>query len=366
MSGSGGPKQGEGSELDILLLAGGILFGLWLVYFFFHTEIVRFLFLIKYNELRVLHWFIPDLAMVSQPIQQGYAHPDQVSLSELLSVSDQVGNILKYPFILVSGLLAIVLYFSHPDRLYADFEDMPSLGQKMVKNFPAIQVVQGLDLVNTPTDKGPWAMAKTPIEWAMANKLLSRDPATQSVIVDRLRAKLVFSHQLGPRWKGFDFLAPYEKAIFIAFAAFMNYQREEGEAFLEQLASSATQENLKTVNLNWTGIDALTHQYLDTPIVRSVLSQHAYVYTVFAEMLKQARTSGIVANSLYLWLKPIDRRLWYVLNSVGRKAMFVEVGGIFAHWLTESQLRMPISEPMVEAAVNGLEEAVKIRVIKGI
>ncbi len=366
MSGSGGPRQGEGSELDILLIAGAVLFVTWILYFFFHNQIVHVLFFIKYWELNLLNFFMPSLASVDRAVRYGYQHPDTVSFHQLMGVSRQVGDLLRYPFALISIILAGVLYHTHPDKLYNEVEQMPTLAKKMVKNFPAIQVVQGLDLINTPIDEGPWAMGQTPIEWAMQHKLLSRDSQTKQVVVDRLRAKLIFSQQLGPRWKGLDFLSLYEKAIFAALAAFINYDRERGEGYLEQLAHSATPEHLKTLDLNWTGIDDLLNRYADTPAVRAVVSGHAYVYTVFAAMLKAARTSGTVANSLYLWLKPTNRRLWYVLNSVGRKAMFVEVGGVFAHFLSEVQLKMAIAQPMVEEAVNGLEEAVKIRVIKGI
>jgi intracellular multiplication protein IcmP len=366
LSGSGGPRQGEGSELDILLLAGGILFALWLIYFFFHREIVHALFFLKYHELSMLNWIMPNAAPMSHLVYLGYEHPSSVTLSTLLTMSQEVGNLLKYPFSVVALLLALVLYFSHPDRLYAEFEKMPSLASKMASTFPAIQVVEGLDLVNTPIDEGPWAMAKTPIEWGMNHRLLSRDPVSGQVVVDRLKAKLVFSLQLGVRWRGYDELKMHEKAIFVALAAFVNYARDEAEAFLEQIARSVTQEKLKKFELDWSGLDKMASKYLGTPAVQAIMSGHAYVYTVFVELLRQARTSGIVANSLYLWLKPVDRKLWYVLNSVGRKAVFVEVGGIFAHWLVESQLKMAIGQALVEEAVNGLEEAVKIRVIKGL
>jgi len=81
-------------------------------------------------------------------------------------------------------------------------------------------------------------------------------------------------------------------------------------------------------------------------------------------MLVSARRSGIVANSSYLWLKPVDRALWYTLNNVGRKAVFTEMGAVHAHWLAEKKLGFALTEPMVEEAIYGLEDAAKSRIVR--
>ncbi len=47
---------------------------------------------------------------------------------------------------------------------------------------------------------------------------------------------------------------------------------------------------------------------------------------------------GVQASADFLWLKPIDRRLWYMLNTVGRQTPFAEVAGPYAHWLAEREM----------------------------
>ena len=86
--------------------------------------------------------------------------------------------------------------------------------------------------------------------------------------------------------------------------------------------------------------------------------------TVMASMLEAAREDGVQASADFLWLKPLDRRLWYTLNTVGRQTPFIEVAGIFAHWVAEKEAGRKLFVPMVEEATNALELALKEVVYK--
>lgn len=207
------------------------------------------------------------------------------------------------------------------------------------------------------------AMAETPIEFAKKNKLIHRDTKTTKILFDHNRAKLLFTQQLGESWPGIDKLKPYQKALFAIFAAFANYKREEAEQKMEEIAANLTPDQVKSGKIKF-NTDALLKKYQDTKVVKKILNNNAYTNTIFIELLYEARKSGIVLNSLYLWLKPIDRKLWYVLNDVGRKAVFSEAAAVQAHWLAEKKLGFPIAQPMVDEAVAALEEAINNRVIK--
>ena len=71
------------------------------------------------------------------------------------------------------------------------------------------------------------------------------------------------------------------------------------------------------------------------------------------------RDDGVVPCSEFLWLKPLDRRLWYMLNSIGRQTPFAEVGGPFAHWRAEKEMGRRCLVPMIDEAIKALETAVK-------
>ncbi len=78
-----------------------------------------------------------------------------------------------------------------------------------------------------------------------------------------------------------------------------------------------------------------------------------------ASLLEGARDDGVVPSAEFLWLKTIDRRLWYMLNSVGRQTPYPEVGGPFAHWRAEKAMGRRSLVPMIDEAIKALEIAIK-------
>ena len=106
-------------------------------------------------------------------------------------------------------------------------------------------------------------------------------------------------------------------------------------------------------------VPAVLNKHINTELVQEIVQNHAYVMTVMASLLEAARQDGVMASADFLWLKPIDRRLWYVLNNIGRQTSFVEVSGVMAHWQVEKSLGRKCLMPMVEEAVKALELGVK-------
>ena len=80
---------------------------------------------------------------------------------------------------------------------------------------------------------------------------------------------------------------------------------------------------------------------------------------MMASMLEGAREDGVQASADFLWVKPLDRRFWYMMNTVGRQTPYVEVAGPFAHWIAEKEAGRKLLVPMVEEATNALELALK-------
>jgi intracellular multiplication protein IcmP len=72
--------------------------------------------------------------------------------------------------------------------------------------------------------------------------------------------------------------------------------------------------------------------------------------------------SGVLQSALFLWLKPKDRRLWYILNNVGRKVAWPEITGVFAHWQFEYTLMQTFDKELIDVSyspekpVTALEE----------
>ncbi len=356
-------SQKESGELDILWIIGAVLFTLGLIFILFRTEILTVILWIKYGELKIISFFVlnDDYQGLANWVNE--QNPNRVSFSELDLISREIGMTLQVPCILLCLFLATVIYFKHPESGFRDTETMDTLSEKMRGLFPALNIVAGLNLAKVNIDEGPWAMGLTPIEFAKKHKLMAQNIKTGKIVLDHYKTKLVFTQQLAEPFPGVAQLKPHEKALFAIFAAYINYKRDEAERTMEEIVRQITPEKLKKNKLDY-HTDALLKKYEDTPKVQKIITQHAYTNTIFMEMLTEARKSGIVLNSLYLWLKPIDRRLWYVLNNVGRKAVFIEAAAVQAHWLAERRLGFTIKQPMVDEAIFALDEAIQNRIIK--
>ena len=177
------------------------------------------------------------------------------------------------------------------------------------------------------------------------------------VVLKRGEINRLFIMQLGSLWRGVDKLPPYARALFAAFAARVNADPDGSKLILQMAATCRSK-------INYNGTEALLKKHYNTKEIQKVVQSHAYMLTVMATMLERSREDGVQASADFLWLKPIDRRLWYTLNTVGRQTPFVEVGGIFAHWVAEKEAGKKLVVPMVEEATNAVELALKDIVYK--
>jgi intracellular multiplication protein IcmP len=123
---------------------------------------------------------------------------------------------------------------------------------------------------------------------------------------------------------------------------------------LNQIAVSSTSDKL-----DFKGVRELVKKYKNTKFAKLAEHHHAYLLTVMATLLESARTDGVLATAEFLWLKPLDRPLWYMLNAVGRQTAFPEIGGAFAHWIAEKRMQRPLKVPMIDEAVKALDLAIK-------
>ena len=223
------------------------------------------------------------------------------------------------------------------------------------QNWPQITPVSKLDLVKEDIEQGPWAMAMTPMQFTKKHGLIEDskvDEGKRTAILDRAKAHKVFALQLGALWHGPQALPIHTKALYAAFAVTANRDRKSADALLQQIAHSSA-----SGQLNFAGVDELLKKNMNTKIVQMASQRHAYQLTIMSSMLELARTDGVFACADFLWLKPVDRRLWYLLNAMGRQTAVSEVAGPFAHGLAEKELGRPMQTPMVEEAVKGLEQA---------
>lgn len=346
------------------LWMGIALFVALIVIWQFGHEYISYLFLkIKLIEMQLISLFTNSLQQQLQWLRT--INPADLNPSDLSSIADITGQYLRYPVIVLLAILCLLLFFGNSVSNYRTIYSMQTLLQEEKHNWPQIAPVVNLDLVKQDIDNGAWAMAMTPTAFAKKHQLLIEEHDQVNTgslnLKRRLRYALlkddatrVFALQIDKYWTSADELNMPTKALFAIFAAKANHDREAAVNMLNQISASAL-----TGKLNFTGVQELLDKYKDNKKVKKVINKHAYVLTVMASLLVLAREDGVLATAEFLWLKPVDRKLWYMLNNVGRQTAFVEVAGAFSHWLAERAIGHKLLVPMVEPAVNGLEIAIK-------
>ena len=339
----------------ILIAIFAALIGIW---YFAHNYIVYAYLQLKSAEISFLNLFTNRLRPVQEwinlvPIQE-------VTFTKISLAANLVGNYFRLPVAVLLFVLGILVYRSDPVRKCKRTYNMKSLLLSQRQNWPKINPVTKLDLINTPALEGPWSMSLTPMEFAKKHKLLEIETLPlkegqlgreQETIAKILRGKAnkVFTMQLGAAFANLEQLPIHAKALVGIFAARANRDRQGADQLLQQIAVSSGDGKL-----NFTGAEALCQKHKDSKLMRLVSERHAYILTMMASLLDLARMDGVLAVAEFLWLKPVDRRMWYMLSSVGRQTAFTEIAGPFAHWLAEKELGQRIVTPMVEEATNAL------------
>jgi intracellular multiplication protein IcmP len=361
------PQQQGGGSNDNSMAPVWITILLFLTLFFIwkmaHQHIVSFIFYLNILQAKLITVFISNPHLNNNIYLMQTIDPATVDWNQFVELTRSVGNYIRYPIIVILIFLAIFLYRSNVTLKFRRAHNMKTLRSQEQHNWLAIMPIIKEDLVNIDINKGPWAMALSPMEFARKYKLLKKDDALldnpvpgqeMTAGIRKGDAKRVFTLQLGPYWDGFSRCPPHVWALAAIFIARMNRDRSSASSILESLDKSYAKGKI-----DFSVAKATLKKYQHSENVQEILHKHAYLLTVMASLLEAAREDGVVPTSEFLWLKPLDRRLWYMLNCVGRQTSYVEVGGPFAHWRAEKVMGRKSLVPMIDEAIKALEVAIK-------
>jgi intracellular multiplication protein IcmP len=333
------------------------------IWYLGHQHIVSFIFSLNIFQARLVNFFVGSAQLSNEVYLMQTLDPSTVDWAQLVLLTRLVGNYVRYPIVVFLAIAAIVLYKSNVTLKFRRSHNMFSLRAQEQFNWPAIMPVIKQDLINEDINKGPWAMALTPMEFARKYQLLKKDdvlldnslPGQEMTAgVRRGDAKRVFTLQLGPYWSGFEHCPPHARALAAVFIARMNRDRNAAVKILETIDKSYAQGKP-----DYSIANSTLRKYQNAENVQAIINKHAYLLTVMASLIQASRDDGVVPSAEFLWLKPVDRRLWYMLNCVGRQTPFSEVGGPFAHWKAEKAMGRRSLVPMIDEAIKALEIAVK-------
>jgi intracellular multiplication protein IcmP len=328
-----------------------------------HKYIVSFIFQVNLLQAKLVNLFIGSEILTKEIYLMETVDPSSVSWQQLIILTRSVGDYIRYPVTVLLAISAFFLYKSDITMKFRKIYSMNSLCAQESKNWPAIKPVVKYDLVKQDINEGPWAMAQTPMEFAKKNNLLKKDdvildsPQPGLEMTAGLRkgdAKRVFTLQLGAYWEGFDRLTPYAFAIATVCCARINRDRDGADLILSTIDNTFSEGKP-----DFSVARPILTKHINSELVQRAVNSHAYVYTVIASLLQSARDDGVVASSEFLWLKLVDRRMWYTLNCVGRQTPYSEVAGIVAHWKAELVMGRRSMVPMIDEAIKALEMAMK-------
>jgi intracellular multiplication protein IcmP len=364
------PQGGGGQPDNSMSIIWGVVAAfaaVGVIWFSFKSQIIYFYLSVKLFETHILNALFNDKYMALQTlIVTAMRNTGNLNFPDVMLIGENVGNIVRYPLIALMFILAGVIYYGNPTGMFKRTYSMQDLVKLEKDNWPQVYPVVGLDLIKEDIDKGPWAMALQPVQFCKRHNLLDevkperregmarKDWDRINVVLKRGESNRVFAMQLGQLWNGPERLPPYAQALFAVFAARTNADSKVAADVIRRLNLSC-----RNSQLDMTGVSALIKKHAGTKLVQKVTNSHAYVLTVMASMLESARSDGVQASADFLWLKTRDRRLWYVLNTVGRQTPFTEVAGIFAHWKAEKEAGRQLQVPVIEEATNALELALQ-------
>ena len=355
-------QSGDNSMAPVWIMV--LLFvTLYIVWAMGHGHIVAFIFYLNILQAKFINLFIGRALLSNEIYLMQTVDPAAVTWAQLLVLTRSVGEFTRYPIVVVLVFFAGFLYKSNVTLKFRRAHDMRTLRSQEQYNWPAIMPVVKQDLVSIDINTGPWAMALTPMEFARKYQLLKKDdvlldnplPGQEMTAgIRRGDAKRVFTLQLGPSWDGFDRCPPHVRCLAAIFIARMNRDRGAATKILESLDKSCSEGKP-----DYSVATSVIRKYQNAEVVQEILAKHAYLLTAMASLLQASRDDGVVPSAEFLWLKPVDRRLWYMLNCVGRQTPFAEVSGPFAHWRAESAMKRRSLVPMIDEAIKALEIAVK-------
>jgi len=347
-------QQQSDSGHDSMIILIAIAFMTLVIWFFFGSTIKEYYLLARLYWVKFYIAILPNF-LVTESFYEIYSALDILTPEEWTPemrhhLDVAIRPYLLFPLGLVFGGFVFYVFRKNPSNSFKRVLNRNSLLRSEVRIWPWVAPILDKDLVALSIDDGAWAMARPPLEFARHYRLFEKDNRT----IDKKKAERLFASQLGDLWNGPKSLKPHARALFACFIAQACRDKESSQNGLKSLTL-----NMAAGKMDYTFADVLIKKHINNPIVQEVFKKHAYKVTVLRAMLELARKNGVLPPNYFLWLRPIDRSLWYSLNCVGRLTPFSEVAGVHAHHLAEKIANTAIERPYVIKAVDALELAIK-------
>ncbi len=365
----GGQGSSDNSN-STLWLIGMAVCGLVMFWYYFQDSLIFYYLKNKYYQLWFLQhltFFLPDSMDNDIFSMSEYLilNPDSQDPGVIFYIAQRTGYYFSACQLLLGLISFRYVWKKNAQLRYNKKYSMMDLARQEQQNWKKIMPIVGLNLIDIDVNTGPWAMALTPLQFVKKHDLITietvfdrkspwKSEGVKKMILQKNKAYRIFVSQMGVLWEGAYELPEHRRALFALFLARIEHDADTAAKLVDRLAESFAQGKP-----DFSMVAPLIEKYRQSKKAAQCIQSHAYVMTVLASMLKIARSDGVLPSSDFIWLKPIDRELWYMLNTIGRQTAFCEVSGPFAHWKAELELGRPLFRPIIEEAIRGLESSLE-------
>ena len=365
-----------GFNFIVILLGSGVFS--YLLWTYYHPQISAFVMLAMHHEIQFIDYFSDRYRLADQEMAE--TAPNAVTLRDLYGITQAVGVFFRIPATgLIVVLAAICSLRAAPSRFKRQF-DLDGLIEEQASEFPVISAfaVRHLKLAAPDAKKTlPADYALTPAEW------ITRFAADPSGRFNEQKAREALAYHLGERWTGPASAPPVARLLFTVFALHLVERRDDalqilGEASVCVSDAKKDGENGPTEALTLSStligqVDGFFEKNMSASqksAAMKIAARHAYVSTALMALLTASRIkAGVMAPGQFVWLKLVDRNLWYALHSLGYEIEGigryihpnprVEALGARDHWAAERIAGRAILKPDFHESIVALRRAAK-------
>ena len=369
----GDPNELEMMSILIAVVGGGFLFLIW---FFFKNELIHVFKWIRYSEMWLVSQVvdanytltIPEIGKQSFAVWFDWlpqSYVQDIRFAEIKAITYIALEPLKFVFVPLLGIMAILVNVFSSEKKYKRKMNLQKLMEEQAKSFPIIAPFIKFNPCKlehrtmgaaVPSKLPLFAEALSPEEWVTYNRVEFKNKK-----LDHEKTFRALALQLGGRWQGPLKLPIHAQCLYAVFALKHARKRKESEALLDELslawsAKGGFKPSGKTI--------AKAKKAIRDPKIggklREYADKHAFTTTALLRCLARAREEGgVLAPATFLWLRGVDRKLWYPLNNLGRKAYHAEASGAMIHYVNELIAGQKIPSPKFDDAIKGLEDFLK-------
>lgn len=289
-------------------------------------------------------------------------------------------NYMILPFIAIP--LLILVNKTSSRKTFNKTMSMSEFRIQESERWPVIKPIIHLDSkVIDSINEGEWAMSMRPEVYFPKNdylvfldednnevELKNKDNLEEymeiyNFTINADKVSDFFLEQLGDTWEGVKELSIEEKHLLSVLLPKANRDDKKTTEMLNLFGNYYTSEKGRKIKKEKKRLEKVINKemntifskYLNTKHIQKTINKHHYKQTVFSALLEEARNDGVLSNGLFVWLKPLNRTLWFNMCSIGRKLPLPDAAGIWSHYLNEKAIGSAITLPRIQAAVDSVD-----------